>query len=155
MRRRRAKIREVSPDPLYGSVEVAKFINRLMIKGKKSQARKAVYEAMAELGTKVETPPMDAFMLAIRNVTPSVEVRSRRVGGATYQVPNDVPPRRRLILAQRWIIQAARSRKGGTIASKLSQELYDAVRGVGVAVKRKEDVRRMSQANRAYVHHNW
>lgn len=155
MRRRRAKIRTVQPDPVYNSVEVAKFINRLMIKGKKSYARKAVYEAMTELGAKIETPPLEAFTIAIRNVTPSVEVRSRRVGGATYQVPNEVSPRRRLILAQRWIIQAARARKGAPIAAKLTQELYDAARGVGVAVKRKEDTHRMSQANRAYVHHNW
>lgn len=155
MRRRRAKQRQIEPDMRFNNVDVAKFINRVMMDGKKNLAERIVYESLDKLSELVKEPPLEAFETALKNVTPMVEVRARRVGGANYQVPHDVRPRRKVILSQRWIVEAARSRKGKSIVEKMVQELHDAHRGIGVAVKRKENVHAMAEANRAFVHHRW
>lgn len=154
-RRRRAERRAVSPDPRYSSVELARFINRVMIGGKKSKARKAVYQALTMMERRLNMPALDAFKQAMTNATPQVEVRPRRVGGATYQVPNEVRPERREALAQRWIVTAARARAGQPIANKLFAELLDAANNTGSAVRRKEELQRMADANRAYAHFRW
>jgi len=155
MRRRRAKVKFIPPDSKYNSVDLAKFINRIMMNGKKTLAAKIVYDALDRLSKLADEPALDAFQRAVNNVTPAVEVRPRRVGGANYQVPHEVRPRRKTILAQRWLIQAARARKGRPIVEKLAQELHDAYRGIGAAVKRKENMHSMAEANRAFVHHRW
>ena len=126
-----------------------------MIGGKKSVARRAVYDAMNLLGQRLEMNPLEAFEQAMANATPLLEVRPRRVGGATYQVPNEVRPERREALAQRWIVGAARSRKGQPIARKLFTELLDAANNTGAAVRRKDELQRMAEANRAYAHFRW
>lgn len=154
-RRRRAERRVVSPDPRYSSVELARFINRVMIGGKKSKARSAVYRALTMMERRLNMPALDAFKQAMTNATPLVEVRPRRVGGATYQVPNEVRPERREALAQRWIVTAARARSGQPIANKLFAELLDAANNTGSAVRRKEELQRMAEANRAYAHFRW
>ena len=155
MRKKKAVIRAIQPDSVYGNVMLSKFINRIMMGGKKSIARRSVYTALEMLGRTTNQPPLEAFETAVRKVMPSFEVRSRRVGGATYQVPTDVRPSRREALAQRWLIQAFRARKGMPLANKIYQELLDAYRGTGVAVKRREDTHRMAEANRAFVHYRW
>ncbi len=134
---------------------MAKFINRLMIGGKKSVSRRAMYEALDRLESETNRPGLEVFLQAIRNVTPALEVKPRRVGGATYQVPVEVRPERRTALAHRWIIQAARSRSGQPIASKIYQELLDASRGQGTAARRREELHRMADANRAFAHYRW
>ena len=154
-RRHRAEKREVDADPKYGSIDVAKFINRIMIGGKKTIARKVVYSAIDIAEEKSKRPGIEVFDQAIRNTVPLLEVKSRRVGGSTYQVPNEVRPERRRTLAMRWIISAARSRSGRPMAERLSQELLDASRGEGIAVKRKEDLHRMAEANKAFAHYRW
>ena len=154
-RRRRAERRTTQPDPRYGSEELARFINRVMIGGKKSTARRAVYTALGMLGQRLNMDPLDAFTQAMTNATPELEVRPRRVGGATYQVPNEVRPERQEALAQRWVITAARGRKGQPIARKLFTELLDAANNTGSAVRRKEELRRMAESNRAYAHFRW
>ena len=152
-RRHRAEKREVDADPKYGSIDVAKFINRVMIGGKKTVARKVVYSAIDIAEERAKRPGIEVFAQAIRNTVPLLEVKSRRVGGATYQVPNEVRPERRTTLAMRWIIAAARSRSGRPMAERLSQELLEASRGEGTAVKRKEDLHRMAEANKAFDHY--
>ena len=154
-RRRRAQRRQIAPDPLYGSVELTRFINRLMIGGKKSVAQKAMYEALAKLEKETDRPGLEVFEQAVRNAMPALEVKPRRVGGATYQVPVEVRPERRGALAQRWLIIAARERSGSPIADRLYTELLEASRGGGVAVRRREDLHRMAEANRAFVHYRW
>lgn len=154
-RRRRAEKRPTQPDPRYGSEELARFINRVMIGGKKSIARRAVYEALGMLGQRLDMNPLEAFEQAMANTTPLLEVRPRRVGGATYQVPSEVRPERREALAQRWLVTAARSRKGQPIARKLFTELLDAANNTGAAVRRKDELQRMAEANRAYAHFRW
>ncbi|PZC41630.1 MAG: small subunit ribosomal protein S7 [Chloroflexi bacterium] len=154
-RRHRAVKREIDADPKYGSTDVAKFINRVMIGGKKTIARKVVYSAIDIAEEKSKRPGIELFDQAIRNTVPMLEVKSRRVGGSTYQVPNEVRPERRRTLAMRWIIAAARSRSGRPMAERLSQELIDASRGEGTAVKRKEDLHRMAEANKAFAHYRW
>ena len=154
-RRRRAQRRQIAPDPLYGSVELTRFINRLMIGGKKSVAQKAMYECLDKLEKETDRPGLEVFEQAVRNAMPALEVKPRRVGGATYQVPVEVRPERRGALAQRWLIMAARERSGSPIADRLYSELLEASRGGGVAVRRREDLHRMAEANRAFVHYRW
>ncbi len=154
-RRRRAEKRRVTPDPRYQNVELAQFINKIMLNGKKTVAQRIVYNALDRAGDEARRPGIEVFGQAIRNTLPMVEVRSRRVGGATYQVPTEVRPDRRLALAMRWIVTAARSRSGRPMAERLAAELSDAARGQGTAVKRREDLYRMAEANRAFAHYRW
>jgi small subunit ribosomal protein S7 len=136
-------------------VELAQFINKVMLNGKKTTAQKIVYNALDIASGEVRRPPQEVFDQAIRNTMPMVEVRSRRVGGATYQVPTEVRPERRLALSMRWIIQAARTRRGRPMAERLSIEFAEAARGQGSAVRRREDLYRMAEANRAFAHYRW
>ena len=154
-RRRRAERRNREPDPRFRSVELARFTNRLMMGGKKTVAQSAIYKALSLLENETNRPGLEVFEQAIRNVTPVLEVKPRRVGGATYQVPVEVRTERRLSLAMRWIITAARSRSGRPISERLFQELLEASRGQGAAVRRREELHRMAEANRAFVHYRW
>jgi small subunit ribosomal protein S7 len=147
--------REVLPDPRYKSKLVAKFINGVMRDGKKSVAEKIVYQAMEELAKNTSEEPLKAFEKAIENVKPEVEVKPRRVGGATYQVPVEVSPHRQLILAIRWLISAARSRGEKGMVKRLSAELSDAFYNRGIAIKKKEDTHRLAEANKAFAHYRW
>ena len=155
MRRRRPEKREILPDPVYSNLMVAKFVNYIMNDGKKGVAEKIFYGAMDQVKSKTKTEGIKIFEKAIDNASPSVEVKSRRVGGATYQVPVEVKPARRLSLGIRWIVDAARSRSGMSLKRKLYQELLDASNGEGTAVKKKEDTHRMAEANRAFAHYRW
>ncbi|RMG68828.1 MAG: 30S ribosomal protein S7 [Calditrichaeota bacterium] len=155
MRRRRAPEREVLPDPKYNSVLVSKFINGLMLKGKKSKAEKIFYGAMDIIEAKMKKDPLEVFQKAVENVAPILEVRSRRVGGATYQVPVEVREKRRRSLAIRWLVQYARQRSEKTMAERLANELMAAYKGEGSAVKKKEDTHRMAEANKAFAHFRW
>ncbi|HHF08819.1 MAG: 30S ribosomal protein S7 [Thermotogae bacterium] len=155
MRRRRAVKREIAPDPVYNDILVTKLINRIMIDGKKSKAEKIVYDAIELLSERTKQPPMEAFKKAINNVRPLLEVRPRRVGGATYQIPFEVPEHRAISLALRWIVNASRSKKGKPLSEKLAMELIDAYNGTGSAVKKREDVHRMAEAGKAYAHFRW
>ena len=154
-RRRRAERREIAPDPKYGSDEIARFINKLMLNGKKSVSQKIVYQAFDKLEQETRRSGVEVFEQAMRNVTPVLEVKPRRVGGATYQVPVEVRSERREAMAVRWIISAARSQTGAPMADRLYRELLEASRGQGTAVKRREDLHRMAEANRAFVHYRW
>jgi small subunit ribosomal protein S7 len=154
-RRHRAEKREIIPDAKFGDVVVAKFMNTLMYEGKKSVAEGIVYGALDGVEKKAKTDPVALFRQALDNVAPSVEVRSRRVGGATYQVPVEVRAERRQALAIRWIIAAARDRNDKTMVDRLSNELMDAANNRGAAVKKREDTHRMAEANRAFAHYRW
>jgi len=154
-RRHRAERREINPDPKYGDVVLSKFINCLMYDGKKSVAERIVYEALDRIAEKTKQDPLQVFHQALENVKPQVEVRSRRVGGATYQVPVEVRPERRQTLAIRWLIHAARARNEYTMVERLSGELMDAANNRGAAVKKREDTHRMAEANRAFSHYRW
>ena len=154
-RRRRSERRNIEPDPRFRSVDLARFTNRVMMGGKKTVAQRAVYHALDLLENETNRPGLEVFEQAIRNVTPVLEVKPRRVGGATYQVPVEVRSERRLSLAMRWIITAARSRAGRPVSEKLYQELLEASRGQGAAVRRREELHRMAEANRAFVHYRW
>ncbi len=154
-RRRRADKRVVHPDPKFGDKTLSKFMNYVMIDGKKSAAEKIVYGALDRVEEKLRRPPVDLFKEALDNVTPAIEVRSRRVGGATYQVPVEVRSDRKLALAMRWIISAARSRNETTMVDRLSNEIMDAAQNRGAAVKKREDTHRMAEANRAFSHYRW
>ncbi len=154
-RRYRPPKREVPPDIRYNSVRVQKFINRMMYHGKKSVAQRLMYTAMDQIGQRTNQDPLEVFDKAIRNVAPPVEVKPRRVGGATYQIPVEVSDYRQLSLAIRWVLEAARNRPGRGMAEKLSAELMDAANGTGTAVKRREDTIRMAEANRAFAHLRW
>jgi len=154
-RRRRAEKREIPVDPRYGSLLVAQFTNRLMQNGKKTVAQRILYKALEEASEEARREPVEVLEQAIRNTTPILEVKARRVGGATYQVPIEVRQERRLALATRWLVQYARARKGIPMAERLKQELLEAFRGQGAAVKRREDLHRMAEANRAFVHYRW
>ncbi len=143
------------PDPVYNSPLVTKFINGLMEGGKKSNAEKIFYNALLQVGEKVGEDPLKAFKRAIENVRPQVEVKSRRVGGSTYQVPLEVPQERRGSLAIRWIVGAARARGEKTMIDRLTGELLDAANNRGNAVKKKDDVHRMAEANKAFAHYKW
>ncbi len=154
-RRREVQKRETLPDTVYGDVILAKFINALMQRGKKSTAERVVYEAFDIIKNRHKENPLEVFRKAIQNVSPRVEVRSRRVGGATYQVPVEVRADRALALAIRWIIAAARDRNDKTMIDRLSAELLDASNNRGAAVKKREDTHRMAEANRAFSHYRW
>ena len=154
---RRAKVekRVVLPDPRYNSRLLAKFINKIMTRGKKSTAERIVYDAMGQVETRMRRNPLDVFETAMRNATPMLEVKPRRVGGATYQVPVEIRGDRRVALAMRWLIQSARGRPGRGMAEKLSAELMDASTGQGATIKRREDTHRMAEANKAFSHYRW
>ena len=154
-RRHRAEKREIIPDPKYGDKVVAKFMNSIMLDGKKSVAERIVYGALSSVEEKTKQDPVQQFHLALENVMPAVEVRSRRVGGATYQVPVDVRTERKQALAVRWIIAAARKRNENTMVERLSGELLDAANNRGSAVKKREDTHKMADANRAFSHYRW
>ena len=154
-RRHSAEKREILPDAKFGDKIVTKFMNNLMHDGKKSVAEGIVYGALAKVEAKMRKPPVEVFHEALENVKPSVEVRSRRVGGATYQVPVEVRPERAQALAIRWLIGAARNRSENTMAARLSGELLDAANNRGNAVKKREDTHRMAEANRAFSHYRW
>ncbi len=154
-RRHRAEKREIIPDPKYGDKVVAKFMNSIMLDGKKSVAERIVYGALGSVEEKTKQDPVQQFHLALENVMPAVEVRSRRVGGATYQVPVDVRTERKQALAIRWIIAAARKRNENTMVERLSGELLDAANNRGSAVKKREDTHKMADANRAFSHYRW
>ena len=154
-RRRRAEKREILPDPKFKDLVVSKFMNNLMLDGKKSVSEKIVYGAFDEIENKMKRPPLDVFHEALDNIKPSVEVRSRRVGGATYQVPVEVRPQRREALAIRWLIKASRDRNEKTMKDRLASELIDAVNTRGSAVKKKEDTHKMAEANKAFSHYRW
>ena len=154
-RRQRADHRGTPPDPKYGSQEVTKFINNLMVDGKKSVAEGIFYDAMQAIEEKTGQPAFKVFEQALSNVKPSVEVKSRRVGGATYQVPVEVHAPRRTALAMRWLISFSRGRSERTMSERLAAELLSASRNEGSAVKKKEDVHRMAEANKAFAHYRW
>jgi small subunit ribosomal protein S7 len=155
MRRRAAEKREVLPDPKFGDPVVTKFVNSLMLAGKKSVAERALYAAFDRMKARTGKDPIDLFHEALDNVKPSLEVRSRRVGGATYQVPVEVRPERRQALAIRWLIQTASKRSEKTMTERLAGELLDAANGRGAAFKKREDTLRMAEANRAFSHYRW
>jgi small subunit ribosomal protein S7 len=154
-RRREVPKREVLPDPLYGSQLVTKFVNVVMRAGKKSTAERILYAALETVKEKTSDDPVKVFKRAIENVKPAVEVKSRRVGGSTYQVPVEVNPSRRLALSIRWIIQYAAARGEKTMRAKLAGELLDAAENRGGAIKKKEDTHRMAEANKAFSHYRW
>ncbi len=154
-RRHRAEKREVLPDAKFGDRVVTKFMNNLMHAGKKSVAEGIVYGAMGRVENKLKREPVEVFHEALDNIKPSVEVRSRRVGGATYQVPVEVRPERREALAIRWLIKAARARNENTMEARLAGELMDAASNRGTAVKRREDTHKMAEANKAFSHYRW
>jgi small subunit ribosomal protein S7 len=154
-RRRRAEKREVIPDPKFSDLVVTKFMNAIMYEGRKSVAERIVYGAMDQMQERSKQDPLPLFHQALENVAPNVEVRSRRVGGATYQVPVEVRPERRQALAIRWLITAARARNENTMVERLSGELLDAANSRGTAVKKREDTHRMAEANRAFSHYRW
>ena len=154
-RRHRAERREVNPDPKYNDLVVSKFMNSIMKQGKKSVAERIVYGALETMQAKAKSNPVQLFHQALENVMPAVEVRSRRVGGATYQVPVEVRNERRQALAIRWLITAARGRNENTMEERLSGELLDAANSRGTAVKKREDTHKMAEANRAFSHYRW
>ncbi|ODT30528.1 MAG: 30S ribosomal protein S7 [Kaistia sp. SCN 65-12] len=154
-RRHSAEKREINPDPKFGDLVVTKFMNAVMYDGKKSVAETIVYGALDQVEAKTKQEPVAVFHQALDNVAPHVEVRSRRVGGATYQVPVDVRPERRQALAIRWLISAARNRNETTMVERLSGELMDAANNRGTAVKKREDTHKMAEANRAFAHYRW
>ena len=155
MRRAGAAKREVLPDPKYGSRLVAKFVNIMMIRGKKSVAERIMYDALTAVEDRTRQEALKMFKTAIDNVKPAVEVKSRRVGGSTYQVPVEVRPDRRTSLAMRWVIGAARNRAERSMAEKLAAELLDAANNRGSAVKKREDTHKMAEANKAFAHYRW
>ena len=154
-RRRRAEKREILPDPKFKDLVLSKFMNNLMLDGKKSVSEKIVYGAFDEIENKMKRPPLEIFHEALDNIKPSVEVRSRRVGGATYQVPVEVRPSRRTALAMRWLVDSARARGEKSMALRLAGELIDASEGRGAAARKREDTHRMAEANRAFAHYRF
>jgi small subunit ribosomal protein S7 len=155
MRRNRPEKRIILPDPRYNNELVAHLINKIMLSGKKATAEQIVYGAMENLESRTKKPAIEALEQSLRNATPMVEVRPRRVGGATYQVPMEIREDRRLALALRWLIQNARKRAGRSMADKLSGELFDAFNNQGNTVKKREDTHKMAEANRAFAHYRW
>jgi small subunit ribosomal protein S7 len=155
MRRAGAAKREVLPDPKYGSRQITKFVNIMMIQGKKSTAERIMYDALAAIEDRTKQEGLKMFKQALDNVKPAVEVKSRRVGGSTYQVPVEVRPDRRTSLSMRWIIAAARRRPERSMADKLAAELLDAANNRGSAVKKREDTHKMAEANKAFAHYRW
>ncbi len=155
MRRRKAPVREIMPDPVHGSKVLTKFINKLMWDGKKSVAEKIMYSALDIIGSRGEKSGIEVFNQAIDNIKPVIEVKSRRVGGATYQVPVEVRPVRQLSLAIRWLTEASRKRNERTMAERLANELMDAASEKGTTFKKKEDTYKMAEANKAFAHYRW
>jgi len=155
MRRRRSTKRETTPDRKYESALVGKFINTVMLDGKKTTAERAVYRTLEQVEKQTKKPALEVFEQAIKNVSPALEVKSRRIGGASYQVPREVRGDRKITLAFRWILQAARSKKGSSISQRLAEEIVLASKGEGVAIKKKSDTHRMAEANRAFAHFSW
>ena len=147
--------REVLPDPVYHDVVVTKLINNIMLDGKKGTAQKICYDAFEIVGEKTGKEPLDAFKEALENVMPKLEVKARRVGGSTYQVPMEVAPDRRQTLGLRWLVMFARKRSEKTMAERLANEIMDAINGAGGSFKRKEEMHRMAEANRAFAHYRW
>jgi small subunit ribosomal protein S7 len=147
--------RPIAPDPKYGNALVSAFINKVMLSGKKSVAERVVYGAFDQIEEQQKRNPVEVFEEAVRNATPMVEVKPRRVGGATYQVPVDIRAERRMALALRWLIKSARARKGRTMSERLAGELMDAASNQGTTVKLKQDTHRMAEANRAFAHYRW
>ena len=154
-RRRTPEKREIIPDPKFGNVTLAKFMNHVMVSGKKSVAERIVYGALDRIQSRSGKNPLEVFESALEAVSPAVEVKSRRVGGATYQVPVEVRPSRRMALSMRWIVDSARSRSEKSMAMRLAGELQDASEGRGSAVRKREDVHRMAEANRAFAHYRY
>ena len=154
-RRNRAFKREISPDIRYNSLMIQMFINRMMLSGKKSTAQHIMYDALALVEDRSKRPGLEVFEQAMKNATPQIEVKPRRVGGATYQVPVEVPADRRNTLAMRWLLGAARSRGGKSMVDKLANELMDAAAGNGAAIKKREETHKMAEANRAFAHFRW
>ncbi len=155
MRRTKPERKQPLPDTRYNSSLVQAFINRLMRRGKRSTATRSVYQAMALIESRAKRHPLEIFENAVRNTAPMLEVKPRRVGGATYQVPVEVAPERRTSLAMRWLLTAARTRGGKSMAEKLAGELMDAANNTGSAIKRKEETHKMAEANRAFAHYRW
>ena len=155
MRRNRAELRPVAPDPRFQSRLVTAFMNKVLRDGKKSTAERIVYNAFDRIESQTGRPGIDVFEQAVRNITPVIEVKPRRVGGATYQVPVDIRAERRQALALRWLLNAARSRGGRSMEERLAAEVLDAANNTGSAVRRKEETHRMAEANRAFVHYRW
>jgi small subunit ribosomal protein S7 len=154
-RRNRPERRPIPPDPRYNNVQVQVMINKLMTRGKKSTAERVLYGALDRVQSQTGRDPLDVFGQALRNATPVLEVKPRRVGGATYQVPVEIRPDRRVALAMRWLLNSSRSRGGRSMSEKLAAELLDAANGTGAAIKRRDDTHRMAEANRAFVHYRW
>ncbi|NJL93261.1 MAG: 30S ribosomal protein S7 [Anaerolineae bacterium] len=154
-RRNSPSKRRIPPDPRFNNLRMQMFVNRMMYRGKKSTAQRLFYEAMDLVEQRQAADPVEIFERAIRNVSPSVEVKPRRVGGSTYQVPVEVDPDRGFSLATRWLLQAARSRNGRSIAEKLANEIMDAANGQGNSIKKREDTHKMAEANRAFAHYRW
>jgi small subunit ribosomal protein S7 len=154
-RKKKTIDRGILPDPKYNSVVLSKFVNRMMWQGKRSIALRIVHNALENLGAKAEKEPLEVFLKAIENIKPMVEVKSRRVGGATYQVPVEIRETRREALGMRWIINAARSRSGRGMGDRLAAELLDAYNNTGTAFKKKEDTHKMAEANKAFAHYRW
>ncbi len=154
-RRGPAPRRELMPDPVYRSVLVTQIVNKILQRGKKTTAEAIVYEALDLVGSRTDGDALSALKRAVDNVKPQLEVKSRRVGGATYQVPVEVRPRRANTLAIRWIVGFARNRRERTMAERLAAELLDANNGIGTSVKRKEDMHKMAESNKAYAHYRW
>ena len=155
MSRKKKTRHQIPPDPVYNNVTVARFINQVMKQGKKTIARKIVYKSLDIIKEKTKKDPLEVFEQALANAAPSLEVKPKRIGGATYQVPREVKRERRLTLAMRWIIQAAKLKKGKSMKEKLAEELIGAANNQGWAVKKKEDTHRMAEANRAFAHFAW
>jgi len=155
MRRPIKKRAVIEPDGKYSSVLVAKFINKIMVGGKKSVARRIVYSALENVASQTKKPAVEVLDKCMENVSPSVELRSRRVGGANYQVPVEVRPERRMALAIRWMVDSARSQKGKPMAERLAEEFVQAFNNAGGAIKKKQDVHRMAEANKAFAHFSW
>ena len=154
-RRNRPPRRVIEPDSKYNSELVARFANRLMQHGKKSTALRVVYDSFDIIEERTKKPPLDVFEQAVKNVTPMLEVRPRRVGGATYQIPMEVRPERRMSLAIRWVLQSASQRPGKSMSERLASELMDAAAGQGASIKKRDDTHRMAEANRAFAHYRW
>ena len=154
-RRLVAAKREILPDPKFGNITLAKFINHVMVSGKKSVAERIVYGALQKVEERTKADPLEMFDKALESIQPTVEVKSRRVGGATYQVPCEVRPSRRMALAMRWLVDASRKRGEKSMALRLAGEMLDAAEGRGAAVKKREDVHRMAEANKAFAHYRF
>ena len=155
MRRSAAEVRKVSPDPVYGSVLVSQIVNKVLWKGKKELSRKIVYDALTLVERRRGDDPLNTLKRGIDNIRPSVEVRSRRVGGSSYQVPVEVRPRRANTLAVRWLVEFARKRRENTMAERLANEILDAADNTGAAVKRRDDIHKMAESNKAFAHYRW